>query len=131
MLRVEQQTEQISGLFGKFRAHHFNYGQPGEQPEGIWQVIRGGADARLEVGADVMGHGHIHPAFKNQIVIGAQEVYHTKDGRSVSVKLEQINGLSPLGSVVGMIKQDGDKIGYQFYGKVVAIGSAPLKKSKK
>lgn len=131
MLRVEQQHERFSGLFGRVRAHHFNYGPRGVRREGIWGVIDVGAGARLEVGAEVMGHGHIQPIFKNQIVIGAQEVYHMKDGRPVSVKLEQINGLSQLGSGVGLIKQDRDEIGYLFFGQVVAIGQAPLKKPKK
>ncbi len=130
MLRVEQQTEKFSGPFAKVRTHHFNYGSPGEQPEKVWQVIRGGGHAKLTVGAEVMGHGHVHPAFKDQIRIGEQEVYYTKDGRAVTVKLEQIEGL-PSGPASDMIKQDGeDELGYLYMGTVVAL-EVPLKKTVK
>ncbi len=131
MLRVETQLEKFAGLNGRIRAHHFNYAYPGEQAECIWHVIGGGANAKLEVGADVMGHGHVHPEFIEHIVIGAKEVYYTKDGRAVTVKLEQIDGLPSSFSGEGMINQDReDELGYLFFGKVVCL-EVPLKKGNK
>ena len=112
-------------------AHHFNWGSPGEQPERIWQVIRGGSNAKLEPGAEVEGHGHVHPSFTDSIKIGAQEIYYTEDDQKVMVTLTQIDGLSSSGPGENMIQQEGeDELGYYYIGTVVAVEPS-LKKSKK
>jgi hypothetical protein len=128
-------AEMINGrpepFMGKIMAHHFNWGEPGEQPERIWQVIRGGDAAKLKPGAEVQGHGHVHPAFVDSIKIGTKQIYYTEDGRKVMIELTQIDGLIPEGLGEGMIKQDGeDERGYYYIGRVVAVES-PLNKSQK
>ncbi len=126
MLRVEQQGEKFSGPFAKVRAHHFNYGSFGEQPQGIWRVIRGGSNPIFRVGQDVIGHEHVDTDFVDTISFGqtiATTYPGTKDKR-ISVKLNLVEGLAPLetNSEHAMISQVGeDEVGYLFCGTIVEI----------
>jgi len=98
-------------LFDGVRAHHYNYAYPGEQPEGIWQRIRGGIapSDKLVVGADVMGHYHIgdnsNLSIKDEI-----EMQFGKETWLVKVTNRSQNGEE-------MIRQEGeDETGHHIFG---------------
>lgn len=121
MLKVDQEQRQYAGSFSRFHAHVFNYGSPGEQPQGIWQRIRGGANTTIEVGADVIGHEHVNPAFVGEISIGEEIETRLPDGRYARVELTSVQGLRTSADP-DMIKQDGeDELGYKFTGEVVSF----------
>jgi len=122
-------NEKGKSIIGNFRSHHFNYGTIGEQPEGIWQVIRGGANAHYEVGADVRGHGHIDESQRGQLVQGAMIEYQVPgDQRWFVVELDSINGIYEVNK--DKICQGEDEFGYEFFGKIVEIRDTLIKKKK-
>lgn len=125
MVRVEQQLEHHGSFFAKFRAHHFNYGRLGEQPQGIWHIIRGGSNPPFRVGQDVEGHEHVHPNFVDRIKFDRiVDTTYPGTKKKVTVKLNLVEGLAPLGTngEHHMINQvDEDEVGYRFCGTIVAI----------
>ena len=120
MNRAEEIVASPSSLPGCVRAHHFNWGEQGDQDQGVWRPIRCGGNSSYQKGVDVVGHEHVEPNFVAKIRVGATLHTSLPTGERVSVKLDLVEGLGPFGSD-GMITQDEDEIGFRFCGTIVDI----------
>ena len=81
--------------------HHYNYGYPGEQPEGIRQRVRQGIGGPkyLEPGANVIGHLHLPAGIR----VNFNDVGEMRFGKEIwKVKLQHV----PLCDCSQMMRQD-------------------------
>lgn len=104
------------------RFHHYNFGYPGEQDEGIRRRVRQGLGGpkQIEVGADTHGHYHI-PDGKR---VGVGDTIFVDDnsgtGGKWEVKIENITGFPSARYNRDMIRQDENGVtGAEFQGIVV------------
>ncbi len=123
-----EHLQQLGGSPANFKSghkllgHHYDYGDPGEQAEGIGKRIRQGAGGsdKIEPGAQVKGHYHIPKG----VSIGQRSTIFVDDrsgtGGRWEVEIDDITGFPGAIHNQNMIRQDrADVTGAKFFGVCV------------
>lgn len=103
------------------RAHHYEFGNPGEQNEGIRRRIRQGlgGPTRIEAGAEVDGHYHIP---SGEAVDTGDTIFvddNSSTGGRWEVKIDNITGFPGARFNERMIRQESGITGVEFQGTCV------------